>query len=210
MEKENDRFENLVNEWNIHKESYLRQMTLNQKLVEKTMLQRKASLTEKLILRKLLMFMFCLSVSVCLLANVTLFWAELRFFVPFCCTLGLFLFSTIGYAILFFKIKKAGDCRQPVVDFAASLNDFLINEKRELLFSFFIALPVLLLTLPQVTGVLFGRKDFYENFAGHLPVLLSGAVISIVVGIMMYRKNRQLINELKQNIFDYKSIKETL
>lgn len=207
MEKEKDKFEDFIKEWNGYKDNHLRQMAFNRQFVENTIIQRKTSLTEKLMVRKLFMFLFCLSVSVYLLANVTLFWAELRFFVPFCCTLGLFLFSTIGYAILFFKIKKAGDCRQPVVDFAASLNDFLINEKRELLFSFFIALPVLLLTLPQVIGVLLGRKDFYENFAGHLPVLLSGALISIVVGIMMYRKNRQLINELKQNENNCKSIK---
>ncbi len=210
MEKENDRFEIFVKEWNSYKESCLQQMTLKKKLVRNTMHQRKASLTEKLMFRKLLMFMFCLSVSVYLLANVTIFLAELRFFVPFCFTLGLFVFSTIGYAIIFFKIKKTGDFRKPVVDFATSIDDFLINEKRELHFSFLIALPVLLLSLPQVIGVLFGRKDFYENYEGHLPVLLSGAVISIVAGIMMYRKNRQLIKELKQNVNICKSIEETL
>ncbi len=63
-----------------------------------------------------------------------------------------------------------------VVDFSINVSELQLYEKREILLSFVIALPVLLFTLPQVFAVLFDRQDFYSNFTTHLPILIIGDV----------------------------------
>lgn len=206
MTKEELKIDNYIQSWNTYRNQLEQNIAYNQKILEGIVKQKTILLHNKLLYKKLLMLAFCFAVVIYMLANINLFLTEIRNAVPFFLVLLLFTVSTIGYGRYSVKLKKANNYKLGVVKFATNINKLLIYEKREMLLSFYVALPILLLTLPQVFSVLFQREDFYSNFSTHLPILIIGCLLSISVGYIVYKKNYTLLSSIKQNIDDYKSM----
>lgn len=206
MTKEELKIDNYIQSWNTYRNQLEQNIAYNQKILGGIVKQKTILLHNKLLHKKLLMLAFCFAVVIYMLANINLFLKEIRNAVPFFLVLLLFTVSTIGYGRYLVKLKKANNYKLGVVKFATNINKLQIYEKREMLLSFCVALPILLLTLPQVFSVLFQREDFYSNFSTHLPILIIGCLLSISVGYIVYKKNYTLLNSIKQNIDDYKSM----
>ena len=207
MTNEELKMEEYFQSWNAYSNQLHQSIRTSQKIMEGIVKQKATLYQNKLLYQKVFMFVFCLSFVVYLIANTRLFFAEVRNAAPFVMVLALFIISAVGYAIYLFRLKKANNCTETVAEFATNISKLQLYEKREMLLSFFIALPILLLTLPQVFSVLLERQDFYINLNAHLPILIIGCLLSISLGYVIYRKNSALIESIKQNINDYKSIK---
>ena len=206
MTKSEFKFEDYMQSWNLYCEQLNQSVSCNQRMLEGIVRQKIILYQNGLLYRKLLMLTLSFSIVIFLITNISLFLNETRNAVPFFLVLILFVFSIIGYGKYLIKLRKVSNYQRAVVNFATNVSELQHYEKREMLLSFFVALPILLLTLPQIFSVLFEREDFYGNFMSHLPILIIGCLLSIFVGYVMYRKNYALIDSIKNNINIYKSI----
>ena len=200
------KFEDYMQSWNLYCKQLNQDVSCNQRMLEGIVKQKTILYQNRLLYQKLLMLVFCLFIVIYLITNISLFLMEIRNAIPFFLVLILFVFSIIGYGKYLIKLRKVSKYNLEVVDFATNTCELQLYEKREMLLSFFIALPILLLTLPQIFSVLFERKDYYSNIMSHLPILIIGCLLSICVGYIIYRKNYALIDGIKNNINTYKSI----
>ncbi|MBR3426597.1 MAG: hypothetical protein IKG95_01510 [Bacteroidales bacterium] len=206
MTNEELKMEDYFQSWNAYRNQLQQSVNTSQRILEGIVHQKATLSQNRLLFRKMFMFVFCLSFVVYLFAHSRLFLSDVRNATPFFMVLALFVTSAIGYAMYLFRLKKTYNYTEAVVDFTTNINKLQLYEKREMLLSFFIALPVLLLTLPQVFSVLLERQDFYSDLTSHLPVLIIGCLLSLSFGYVVYRKNSSFIESIKENINNYKSI----
>lgn len=207
MTNEELKMEDYFQKWNAYCDRLHQSVSNSKQIAEGIAKQKTAYFQNQLLFRKIFMLVFCLSIIIYLLANVGLYLTEVRNAVPFFIVVLIFAVSTIRYGTYLYRLSKTNRYEQSVVGFATHINKLQLYEKKEMLLSFFVALPILLFTLPQVFSVLLERQDFYGNITAHLPVLLIGCLLSISIGYVMYKKNKSAIDSLRQNINLYQSIK---
>ncbi|MBR4199300.1 MAG: hypothetical protein IKQ94_11075 [Bacteroidales bacterium] len=151
---------------------------------------------DRLFRNKAIMLVFCGIVLFYLFAHYTLYIYELKYLLPFA---GLTLFfgaSVAYYARVLHLILNIGSTKSTSRQVALGAAKLLRYEKKELIYSLSVALPLLIVCTPPITSITFNRLDFYQNITAYLPAMAVATVLSIIGGIVYYRRNVVLINKM--------------
>ena len=156
---------------------------------------RRNTQSDKLFRNKAFMLAFCGIVLFYLFANLRLYITDIKYFLPFVGLTIVFGFSVFYYARVLHLILDIGNPKKASKDVALYVAKLRILEKKEMIYSLAIAMPVLIVCLPPITSLTFNRLDFYQNIMAYLPVMIAAVVLSILTGYIYYRKNMETINE---------------
>lgn len=181
----------------------LQNVSLVQENSIKFLLQNKTECTfNKFLFNKLFMCLFSGIVLFYLSSNYSLYLNEIKYLIPFIALEILFLSSFMWYIWVLYLVMRSNRLQQPIVEVELYSQKLKSAEKIELISSFAIALPILIICLPPITSLTFDRLDFYSHITDYLPAMIIGIVISIVLGIYLYKQNIKLLNQIS----DYKKI----
>lgn len=156
---------------------------------------RRNTQIDKLFRNKAFMLAFCGIVLFYLFANLRLYITDIKYFLPFVGLTLVFGFSVFYYARVLHLILDIGNPQKVSKDVAIYVAKLRILEKKEMIYSLAIALPVLIVCMPPISSLTFNRLDFYQNITAYLPVMIAAVVLSILTGYIYYRKNMETINE---------------
>lgn len=150
---------------------------------------------DKLFRNKAIMLIFCSIVLFYLFAHYTLYIYELKYLLPFAGLTLIFGASVAYYARVLHLILNIGSTKSTSRQVALGAAKLLRYEKKELIYSLSVALPLLIVCTPPITSITFNRLDFYQNLTAYIPAIIAAIAISLIAGCIYYRKNMATINE---------------
>ena len=155
---------------------------------------RRKTQSDKLFWNKAFMLAFCGIALFFLLANLRLYITDIKYFLPFLGLALVFGFSVLYYARVLHLILDICKPQKASKDVAIYVAKLRILEKKEMIYSLAIAMPVLILCLPPIISLTFNRLDFYQNITTYLPAMIVSIVLSLIGSYVYYSRNIEAIN----------------
>ena len=155
---------------------------------------RRNTQRDKLFWNKAFMLAFCGIALFFLLAHLRLYITDIKYFLPFLGLALVFGFSVFYYARVLHLILDIGNPQKVSKDVAIYVAKLRILEKKEMIYSLAIAMPVLIVCLPPITSLTFNRLDFYQNITAYLPAIIVSIVLSLIGSYVYYSRNIEAIN----------------
>jgi hypothetical protein len=155
---------------------------------------RRNTQSDKLFRNKAFMLAFCGIVLFYLFANLRLYITDIKYFLPFVGLTLVFGFSVFYYARVLHLILDISNPQKASKDVALYVAKLRILEKKEMIYSLAIAMPVLIVCLPPITSLTFNRLDFYQNITAYLPAIIVSIVLSLIGSYVYYSRNIEAIN----------------
>lgn len=155
---------------------------------------RRNTQIDKLFRNKAFMLAFCGIVLFYLFANLRLYITDIKYFLPFLGLALVFGFSVFYYARVLHLILDIGNPQKVSKDVAIYVAKLRILEKKEMIYSLAIALPVLIVCMPPISSLTFNRLDFYQNITAYLPAIIVSIVLSLIGSYVYYSRNIEAIN----------------
>lgn len=129
----------------------------------------------------------------------SLYMSNIEFLIPFAVACMVFAISLVWNLYLFFLNQK--------IDYSASVSTIIrltdkisISIKKELIFIFLMAFPILVLTITPLILMIFQETNFLTAFSQNFPLLIVIIVPSITFGLWIFKKNIGYLSRLKDEI----------
>ena len=157
---------------------------------------RRNTQSDRLFRNKTFMLAFCGIALFYLLANLRLYITDIKFFLPFVGLTFVFGFSVFYYARVLHLILDISNPQKASKDVALYVAKLRILEKKEMIYSLAIAMPVLIVCVPPISSLTFNHLDFYQNITAYLPAMIVSIALSLIGSYAYYSRNTGTINEL--------------
>lgn len=191
-------FEKIEKMWATQNERLSKVNILQENTVQMLIHSSRATQCGRLGRNKVFMLTLCGIALFYLISNMAKFVYDIKYLIPFVVLSTLLATSIVGYMKTLSIIKVVSDPSSQTSVVYDSVKKLRRREKKEMVISFIVALPLLLFCLPPITSRLFNRLDFYSNFMAYLPAMVIGAILSLIVGVLYYYHNMRRIDIIEK------------